>query len=115
MRRLFPYWELRYSAQVRIIAKRILRRFWERERRFTDAKKALEDWHAQVSQADWATPADVKAQYGDASILKDSRIVLNICGNKYRLIVKVNYPYRVIYVRFVGTHAEYDMINAETI
>ena len=104
-----------YSINVRIIAKRTLRRFWERERRFVDAKRALEDWYAQVSQADWATPADVKTQYGDASILKGSRIVFNICGNKYRLIVKINYPYRVAYIRFVGTHAEYDQIDAETV
>ncbi len=100
---------------MRIIAKRTLRVFWERERRFADAKRALEDWHAQVSHADWATPAEVKAQYGEASILKGSRVVFNICGNKYRLIVQINYPYRVVYIRFVGTHAEYDQIDAETI
>jgi mRNA interferase HigB len=100
---------------VRIIAKRTLRQFWERDRRFTDAKRALEDWYVQVSQADWATPADVKGQYGDASILKGSRVVFNICGNKYRLIVKINYPYRVVYIRFIGTHAEYDLIDAETV
>ncbi|MGH7960222.1 MAG: type II toxin-antitoxin system HigB family toxin [Candidatus Binatia bacterium] len=97
------------------MAKRTLREFWERDRRHGDAKRALEDWHTQASQADWATPADVKAQYGDASILKNSRIVFNICGNKYRLVVKVNYPYRVVYIRFVGTHAEYDLIDVETI
>jgi len=100
---------------VRIIAKRTLRQFWERDRRFADSKRALEDWHAQVSQADWTTPVDVKAQYRDASILKGSRVVFNICGNKYRLIVKINYSYRVVYIRFVGTHAEYDMIDAETV
>ncbi len=100
---------------MRIIAKRTLRLFWERERRFADAKRALEDWHAQVSRADWATPADVKAQYAEASILKGSRVVFNICGHKYRLIVQINYPYRVVYLRFVGTHAEYDQIDAETI
>ncbi len=100
---------------MRIIAKRTLRQFWERDRRFADAKRALEDWHAQVSQADWPTPADVKAQYRDASILKGSRVVFNICGNKYRLVVKINYPYRVVYIRFIGTHAEYDMIDAETV
>lgn len=100
---------------MRIIAKRTLRQFWERGQRFSDAKKVLEDWHTQVSLADWATPAAVKAQYGDASILKGSRVVFNICGNKYRLIVKINYSYRVVYIRFVGTHAEYDQIDAETV
>jgi mRNA interferase HigB len=104
-----------YSLAVRIIAKRTLRQFWERDRRYADARRALEDWHAQVSRADWTTPADVKAHYGDASILKGSRVVFNISGNKYRLIVKINYPYRVVYIRFVGTHAEYDKVDAETI
>lgn len=79
------------------------------------AKAALEAWHAQVMDADWARPADVKEQYGDASILKGGRVVFNIAGNKYRLVVRINYPYRVVYVRFVGTHAEYDDIDAETI
>jgi mRNA interferase HigB len=57
----------------------------------------------------------VKATYGDASILKDSRVVFNIAGNKFRLIVRINYPYRVVYIRFVGTHDEYDRIDAEMI
>jgi len=114
-RGLIPKLGIGYSLAVRIIAKRTLRQFWERDRRYADAQRALEDWHAQVSRADWATPADVKAHYGDASILKGSRVVFNINGNKYRLIVKINYPYRVVYVRFVGTHAEYDKVDAETI
>jgi len=100
---------------VRVIAKRTLRRFWEGERRRGDARRALEDWHAQVAAADWATPTDVKAQYPDASILKARRVVFNICGNRYRLIVKINYPYRVVYIRFVGTHAQYDCIDAESV
>ena len=100
---------------MRIIAKRTLRLFWEKSRRHNDAKRALEDWHAQVRKADWATPADVKAMYGDASILKGSRVVFNICGNKYRLVAKINFPYRVVYIRFVGTHREYDEVNAETV
>ncbi len=64
---------------------------------------------------DGASPADVKATYGDASILKESRVVFNIAGNKFRLVARINYPYRVVYVRFVGTHEEYDAIDAETI
>lgn len=64
---------------------------------------------------DWATPADVKASYGDASILKNGRVMFNIAGNKYRLVVRINYPFRVIYIRFIGTHDEYDRIEAETI
>ena len=100
---------------MRIIAKRTLRLFWEKNRRYTDARRALEDWHAQVRKADWVTPADVKAMYGDASILKGNRVVFNNCGNKYRLVTKINFPYRVVYVRFVGTHREYDEMNAETV
>jgi mRNA interferase HigB len=95
-----------------IIAKSTLRKFW---RVHPDAKGALEAWHAEAKAAQWKSPADVKAHYGNASILKDSRVVFNICGNKYRLIVKINYEYEVIRIRFVGTHKEYDSINAETI
>jgi len=104
-----------YLLGVRIIAKRTLRRFWERSGRYAAARRALEDWHAQVRKADWANPADVKAMYGDASILKGSRVVFNVCGNKYRLIAKINFPYRVVYIRFVGTHGEYDKVDAETV
>jgi mRNA interferase HigB len=68
-----------------------------------------------VSRADWASPADIKRLYGDASILKKGRVVFNICGNKYRLVARINYPYRVVYIRFVGTHAQYDQIDAEAV
>jgi mRNA interferase HigB len=105
----------RVSFYVRIIAKRTLRQFWERHPRNLAAKTPLEDWHAQVADADWATPADVKRDYGDASILRDSRVVFNIGGNKYRLVARINYPYRVVYIRFVGTHREYDEIDVNTV
>lgn len=68
-----------------------------------------------IPPVDWATPAEVKETYGDASILKYGRVVFNIGGNKFRLVVRINYPFRVVYIRFVGTHAEYDEIDAETI
>lgn len=71
--------------------------------------------HAQASEADWSTPAAVKEQFGDASFFKGGRVVFNIGGNKFRLVVKINYPYRVVYVRFVGTHADYDAIDATTV
>lgn len=100
---------------MRIVAKRTLRLFWEASPRNAAARVPLEDWYAQTSEADWATPADVKAQFGDASILKGGRVVFNIGGNKFRLVTKINYAYRVIYVRFVGTHAEYDEIDARAI
>jgi len=97
---------------MRIIAKKRLREFWER---YPDSEEPLKAWHAETDDATWEGPADVKAKYGTASILKDCRVVFNICGNKYRLIVKINYFYHVVYVRFVGTHREYDEIDAETI
>ena len=104
-----------YTSRVRVIAKRTLRRFWEGSRRHSDAKTALEDWHAQASKAEWSRPADVRAMYPDASILRGNRVVFNVCGNKYRLVTQINYPYGVVYIRFIGTHAEYDRIDAEKV
>jgi mRNA interferase HigB len=97
---------------MRMIAKRTLRGFWEAN---AVARTPLEDWYAQTSAADWSTPAELTAQFGDASILKGGRVVFNIGRNKFRLVVKINYPYRVVYIRFVGTHAQYDSIDADTI
>lgn len=75
----------------------------------------MEAWYAEARHAEWATPADVKAKYGNASILKEGRVVFNICGNEYRLVVWINYEFFTVYIRFIGTHAEYDDINAQTI
>jgi mRNA interferase HigB len=97
---------------VRIIARGTLRDFWLIN---ADAEQPLKTWFREAEDADWATPHAVKDQYGNASVIGDSRIVFNIAGNKYRLIVKFNYPYRIGYIRFIGTHAEYDEIDAETI
>ncbi|MDX9975476.1 MAG: type II toxin-antitoxin system HigB family toxin [FCB group bacterium] len=97
---------------MRVIARTALRAFWEREPK---AKGALEAWYAEAKAADWGTPAQVKAKYRSASILKNNRVVFNIGGNSYRLVVAVNYSVRIVYIRFVGTHAEYDAINAESI
>ena len=80
-----------------------------------DAKAELDAWFHEVEAADWMNPAQLKQQYGSASILKGGRAAFNICGNKYRLIVKINYPYSIVYVRFAGTHKEYDAIDAESI
>ena len=105
----------RARSRLALIAKRTLRQFWERHPRNAAARTPLQDWYARAAAADWATPPDVKVQFGDASILKEGRVVFNIGGNKYRIVVRITYPYRVIYVRFVGTHAEYDAIDASTI
>lgn len=100
---------------MRIIAKKTLREFWESDPKYTDAQAPIEAWHEETKKADWTTPQELKAQFGNASILKDNRVVFNIKGNDYRLVVKINYPYRVVYIRFVGTHAQYDDIDVETV
>mgnify|MGYP001822133291 FL=1 len=97
---------------MRIIAVSTLRRFWEIN---ADAEEPIKAWYQEAKTADWATPHQVKAMYRNASVLGDNRIVFNIAGNKYRLIVKFNYAYRIGYVRFIGSHAEYDRINAEEV
>ncbi len=97
---------------MRIIAKRTLRDFWKRHPK---AKGPLEAWHQEAARADWTSPSAVKLQFRSASILPDHRIVFNISGNQYRLVAKINYPYRVMYIRFIGTHAEYDAVDVETI
>mgnify|MGYP006133538517 FL=1 len=99
---------------MRIIAKRTLREFWELSN-YSDSQGQLEAWYDEVLKADWSSPQELKAQFGNASVLQDSRVVFNIKGNDYRLIVKINYPYRMVYVRFVGTHKMYDQIDAVTI
>lgn len=97
---------------MRVIARKALSDYWIRE---PDTKVELEAWFHLVKSADWATPAETKASYGSASILKGGRVVFNICGNKYRLVAMVNYRFRIVYVRFIGTHKEYDAIDAGTI
>jgi mRNA interferase HigB len=100
---------------MRIIARSTLREFWESHPRGSEARPILETWYARAKHANWQTPADVKAAYGDASILKSGRVVFNIGGNKFRLVTGINYRSGTVYVKFVGTHQEYDQINAETI
>lgn len=100
---------------MRIIALSTLRRFWENSPQYKDAKEPILAGFRFVSRADWDSPADVKLDFKSASILKDGRVVFNIAGNKYRLVVWINYSYRVVYVRFIGTHAHYDCIDANTI
>jgi mRNA interferase HigB len=97
---------------MRIIARPKLIAFGSR---FPDAKAQLDAWWVEAKQAEWKTPADIKAQYRSASILKGGRVVFNICGNKYRLIVRFDYEKGIGFVRFLGTHKEYDQINAEEV
>jgi mRNA interferase HigB len=97
---------------MRIVAKRTLREFWER---FPDTEEPLLAWYREVEKEDWDGPAKLRAKYGNASIIKGNRAVFNIKGNHFRLVVKINYPYRMLYIRFIGTHAEYDTIDVEEV
>ena len=114
----FPKWELLLdnAAQsgniMRVIARKALRDFWERE---PGAEPELKAWFAEAEHAEWKNPADVKAKYGAASILQGGRAVFNICGNRYRLVVRIHYAFGVVYIRFIGRHDEYDRIDAATI
>src|SRR5947207_3099244 len=100
---------------MRVIALSTLKAFLQRSPAYAEAREPVLAWYRQVRVADWATPADVKREIGAASILKDGRVVFNIAGNKYRVVVWINYPYRVVYIRFIGTHRQYDRIDAQTV
>ncbi len=100
---------------MRVIALSRLKAFLESDPNHADAREPVMAWYRQVRAADWATPADVKRDIHSASILKDGRAVFNIAGNKYRIVVWINYPYRVVYIRYIGTHRRYDRIDAQTI
>jgi mRNA interferase HigB len=99
---------------VRIIARSTLRDFYSIPQ-YQDSKKQLDAWWYEAKNAVWKTPTDVKAKYGNSSPIANNRVVFNICGNKYRLIVEFHYDKGRGYIRFVGTHQDYDAIDAETI
>lgn len=96
----------------RIVAKRTLREFWEKH---PDSKVYLETWYETARAAIWKRPNDIKEFYATVSILKNSRVVFNIKGNEYRLIAKINYQKQWLFIRFIGTHKEYDKIDANSI
>lgn len=100
---------------MRIIALSRLKAFLNRSPAYADAREPVMAWYRQVKAADWATPAQVKRDIRSASILKDGRAVFNLAGNKYRIVVWINYPYRVVYIRFIGTQRQYDLIDAQKI
>lgn len=97
---------------MRIISRKALRVCWEK---YPDVETPLKAWYRTAKAANWSTPADIKAQYRTASFVGNDRVVFNIAGNKYRLIVAVNYAYQALYIRFVGTHRQYDRIDAKEI
>ena len=97
---------------MRIIARRTLREFWDLH---PDAEQPLKAWFAEASAASWETPQAIKDQYRHASFVADNRVIFNIGGNKYRLVVHVNYDFGIMYIKFVGAHGEYDKIDPETV
>jgi mRNA interferase HigB len=97
---------------MRVIAVKNLRDFWEMH---PDARVPLQAWLHEAKASVWQSPADIKARYANVSILKSRRVVFNIKGNDYRLIAAVAYQFSAIYIKFVGTHAQYDAINADTV
>jgi mRNA interferase HigB len=102
---------------MRIISKKAIANFCAQNRRkdAASAEQQLKAWYQEAKSAQWRSPADIKAKYRSASILKNGRVVFNICGNKYRIVTRVNYHSSKVYIRFIGTHEEYDEINAEEI
>ena len=100
---------------MRVIALNTIKAFLDLGTGAADAREPVMAWYRQVKQADWARPADVKRDVRSASILKDGRAVFNIAGNKYRIVVWINYPYRTVYIRFIGSHRQYDAIDAQSI
>jgi len=97
---------------MRIIAISHLRAFWEH---YPDAEQPLLAWIDEAKKANWSSPAEIKAQYRSASILKSRRVVFNIKGNDYRIVTAVAYRYGAVYIKFVGTHRQYDAIDADTV
>jgi mRNA interferase HigB len=98
---------------MQVIALRTLRQFWERH---AQSEAPIKVWYSQVTKADWQSPADIKRQFGSTvDFIADNRVIFDLSGNKYRLVVRVSYPFKRVLVKFIGTHAEYDKIDAETI
>lgn len=97
---------------MRVIAKKVLREFWGKH---NDCEQQLKAWYQEASKAEWANAHEIKSEYPSASIIGNDRIVFNIKGNTYWLIVKINFDYQMVWIRFIGTHAEYDKINAKII
>lgn len=97
---------------MRVIAKPVLRNFWIKH---PDVEQQLKSWYAEALKAFWKTPSDIRKKYPSASFLEHNRVVFNIKGNSYRLIVRINYDYRMLWIRFIGTHTQYDKIDAAKI
>ena len=99
---------------MRVISVKTLKEFWQKPGH-GDSEQALRAWYSEAKEAEWAGPNDIKEQYHSASIIGNSRVVFNIKGNKYRLIVAIKYEFKIVYVRFVGTHKEYNAVDVRSV
>ena len=97
---------------MRIISKKTLKDFYVQSK-YSDSKSPLEAWHKEVLKLDWNNPNEVKEMYRSASIIGSEKVVFNIAGNKYRLIVTINYYAKIVFIKFIGTHKQYDKVNME--
>jgi mRNA interferase HigB len=110
--KVVPNLVILYITLVRVIAKKILRDFWQHH---ADSEQALKAWHKETQLAIWKSPADTRRIYPSASFLPNDRVVFNIKGNNYRLVVAIRYDFKIVFIRFIGTHSQYDSIDARTI
>ena len=99
---------------MRIVSRATLKEFWEQSS-YSDSEQPLKAWYEEAKKADWTSPQDIKDKYRNASFVGNNRVVFNIKGNDYRLVVAVMYRAGALFIKFVGTHKEYDQINVETV
>ena len=117
---MLPNWEQIEKSRIfvltmkNIVSFKTIKEHWEKPGR-EDSEQHLKAWYQEARKAVWQNPNEVKAHYRNASIVGDNRVVFNICGNKYRIVVKINYTAQWVFIRFVGTHKEYDKIDVRTI
>ena len=97
---------------MRIVSKKTLKDFYDKPN-YSDSRSVLEAWHKEVLKLDWNNPNEIKEMYRSASIIGDEKVVFNIAGNKYRLIVKINYHAKIVFIKFIGTHKQYDKVSME--
>lgn len=97
---------------MHVISRRTLSDYWQK---VLETEQPLKAWFAEAQKAQWASPSDIKEKYRSASFLKGNRVVFNICGNNHRLIVRINYGSKTVFIRFIGSHSEYDKIKAEEV
>jgi len=101
-----------FAASMRVIASKTLKEYWEK---FPQAEQALFSWYEEAQAAEWRTPNELKAQYRNASVINEKRVIFNIHGNSYRLIVDVEFRYKMVFIVWFGTHTQYDSIDAKKI